>query len=305
VTSASGAVAAPAPVASGAWLDAGAFAREAVPPRRFELTLLDPGGAPRAPLRYLASAAGVRVGRRLRTTLRQSISLDGAPTTQVASPPWSMAVTMIAPAAVAAPWRYELGRIELEPPETADSAQFRTIFEAWEPVAGELAVDARGRRAPDARAVFSAHLPERANEPLKLLDDCLDAWVPVLPEEPIGVGARWRVVDELSRAGLDLQRTATFTLAGVDHGAPRIHAEVALAVPTHQRVNLVMHGEVLTLALDYWKVTIAADTTLDPGGLLPRHAVAVYHVEFLALDERGESASLPRPSVVDLSAELN
>jgi len=292
----------PRTVPAGAWLDAGPFARAAAPSSRADVTLLDPGAAPRAPLRYVAPAVAAHVERRLRVSFRQDYSPGGASTLTVAPPPWSMSVAMTAPEAADAPWRYHIGRIEMQAGDAATNARiFRDVFAGWIPVEGELALDARGAPTAATRPMFTGHTSIRANEPIRLLDDVFDAWLVVFPTEPVGVGARWRIIDSVVRGGFTLARTRTFTLV-----APaRVVAQVALDVPRDQRVNLVVDGASFTLTMAYWKVTIDAEINLDPTSLLPRRATAKYHLVFLQREEQVEGHTAARPSNLDLSAELN
>jgi hypothetical protein len=277
----------------GAWLDAGPFVDDAPAEPAAQLTVLDPGAAPRAPLRY-PEGASVQVERRLHASMRQDTSPEDAPTLSIGSPPFNMAMGM----RYERGWRYRLGAFELERGAAFDEVVFRRLFADWKPVEGELAIDARGRR-PEGASVFYQHSTDQASELLKLLDDVFDAWTPVFPEESVGVGARWRVIDTVHRGGLTLARTSSFTLVATG----RVRAEVQMDVPRPQRAHVLFKDQVLTVALAYWKVDLRSEVTLDPTSLLPRRARADYKLTFLVKPDDDAHAAV-RPDTLVLSAEL-
>jgi hypothetical protein len=282
-----------------AWLDGGF---SPAPPRPLGQVVLDePGREPRAVLRY-APVAHDRRQYKLTVTTRQSLRISDSPDTPMAGGDHVIWLTTTAPEAGAGTWGWELGRIEVPPgPRQRVDESF---FAEWKPSRGELTVDARGRRSVDERPLF-AWRASGPNEMLKLHDDMIDVLVPVLPEEPVGVGARWQQRDQLVRGGITVSRTTAFELRGTP-GKPRLRAQVTL-VGGPQRISATITGELVEIDLASWKVEAESEYAWDGKSLLPDAAELAYHLDFVVIDPRhlgrGESSDLIH-SRVEISASL-
>jgi hypothetical protein len=293
-----GAPASPTASLAHAWLDAGSFA---APPSRppAEVDLVERGREPRRPLRY-APAAGDRRQYRLAVDTRQTARISDSPDTSVAAVEHVIWLTTTAPVGAGAPWRWELGRIEV-PERGAAKAVFDDYFADWQPSQGELGVDPRGRRPVDARPLFAWRSPG-PNEILRLHEDLLDVLVPVLPEEPVGAGARWELRDQLVRGGVAVSRTSRFELVGP--ARLRVHVELQGGP---QRAVYIDRNSLVRYDLASWKVEVRGEYAWDGKGLLPDAARLAYRLDFSAIDA-SDSPSETRDLVhnrVDISASLS
>ncbi len=272
----------------GAWLDAGPITASTPAPRPPVVTLLHAGAAPRALLAY-APTPGVRVQQSLQLDIRQTFVFSGAAAPLGAkSPSITLTLTTIAPAA-GEPWRYEIGRVRTDGSDLG-AEMVRKLFGSWQPTQDELRIDARGVRAPDARAVFAGR-STAVNETFRVIDDLFDALVPVLPAEPVGDGARWRVDDEGVRGGVSVRRATTYTLSRTSAGA-RLHVEAALEGMPQRMMLVSPTGALLAEEMLEWHVEVEADYVFDPTTLLPRLAQATSVVKRVIPDHAtGQTAS--------------
>ena len=99
---------------------------------------------------------------------------------------------------------------------------------------------ARGRMIMTPRGAareMSLEMPPAANPALKQqLDgfaDSLTESAPLLPEEPVGVGARWRTERQVTLQGTPVKYVATFTLSEMNADVRSITADVAYAASDH------------------------------------------------------------------------
>jgi hypothetical protein len=64
----------------------------------------------------------------------------------------------------------------------------------------------------DAKVDLPSSFPAQAQQVMQGMNQSFETMVAPLPEEPIGVGAKWQVVSRLANSGADLLQFATFTL---------------------------------------------------------------------------------------------
>jgi len=149
-------------------------------PRELAFELLEPGKGARAPLRYAFEAGTLRFVTRTELTSRELV--DGT---------WREPAT-------AQPSTSELG-VNVE-------RDGRVVMRAANASDLAITLDARGR---------TPELATHASAAEDVVQRMLATVVP-LPEQPVGLGARWRVVTALRQQGAVLKQTATYTLAARD-----------------------------------------------------------------------------------------
>ncbi|MCL4222850.1 MAG: hypothetical protein KJZ91_00085 [Myxococcales bacterium] len=199
-------------------------------PRELRFTLLDPGQGARARLRYRADGSTRELVARAQVTTRSyadgtwidPVALapvrDGFGVTATATATGSGAGAVIqlrglvasvdggaAPPAAAAAEAY-LGR-------------WRALLERRR---ADVTIDDRGR------LVTTALLDDPTGARVEARDELVQRWLGLavpLPEEPVAIGARWRVVTALRAGGAVLKQTATYQLRARDAQAWTIDVE--------------------------------------------------------------------------------
>ncbi len=197
-------------------------------PRELRFTLLDPGQGARARLRYRADGSTRELVARAQVTTRSYADgtwidpvamapvRDGFGVTATATGSGEGAVIQLrglvasvdggaaTPAAAAA--EAYLGR-------------WRALLERRR---ADVTIDDRGR------LVTTALLDDPTGARVEARDELVQRWLGLavpLPEEPVAIGARWRVVTALRAGGAVLKQTATYQLRARDAQAWTIDVE--------------------------------------------------------------------------------
>jgi hypothetical protein len=281
-----------------AWLDAG-FAITPLPPIPVEVTVLAPGAEPRAPLRYPTPPAR-RIERRLRFHFDTSFGYVGTPMQQAGTAPWTLPVAMWADAP-ADPWHYRLGALSYE--TDAEEDALRYALAGWTPSEGTLAFDARGLPLCDQMPMFSQHPSTSGIDIMRIADDLFAAWMPVYPAEPLGLGARWQVVDRPQIMGVTAARTRTYSIVGGPPHARHLHVETSIGSDTQKTFAWAV-GTLLDQEVASWTLHIMADVILDAASPLPQRASASYRSEQSSHTAPGTVAAELQPVQVVMAAEL-
>lgn len=93
-----------------------------------------------------------------------------------------------------------------------------------------------------------------------------------LPEEPVGVGARWKVSSKLGANGVNLSQTAVYTLTKLDGDHIAFSVDIAQTAD-HQELRAPGMPPGSKLSITAWKGTGAGDAELELDKLLlPVHA---------------------------------
>jgi hypothetical protein len=181
--------------------------------------LLDAGAAPRAPLRYAWDPKANRELTVDASLTTRRLAADGTwsaplavPTVRegfgvIATPAAGGAATLAFRGVTAA----VVGNPDADARARADEylSAFRDHIEHRR---GTIAVDARGRLGAIA---FADAPPPPKDQPDRAIDDVTERWLAAsvpLPDEPIGKGARWRVVTVLRAGAAVVKQTAEYTL---------------------------------------------------------------------------------------------
>jgi hypothetical protein len=193
-------------------------------PSRESFRLLDPGTGARVALRYRPAAGAAAVIARTALTSRQldrgefgapvalPVTRDGFAITVAADHPGQLALRGLTATAAAG----------------SDDAGADAYLAAWRTLLQDrrvtVEVDARGAvgaiRFDDDPA--GAHGPRARDE---LVQRLLALIVP-LPDEPVGPGARWRVVTILRQGPAVAKQTATYTLISRTTAAWKLHVQL-------------------------------------------------------------------------------
>lgn len=175
-------------------------------PKQQAFRLLDPGKGEAAPLRYAVSDGETTT--RIEMTLTSRTMNAGAWSERSALPPirTSIAVASTGPGQLRA--RALAG--EIVGPTTADAQGYLAGWKASENRRLSIGFDPRGQLG----ALVFADDPTgvRSREAIDDLTQRLLSIVVPVPEEPVAIGASWRVVTALYQRPVVVKQTATYTL---------------------------------------------------------------------------------------------
>lgn len=180
-----------------------------------EVELLDPGEGERVALR-LTSEVGQREQMRLEQVMTMQIQVGAQQAPRVEMPPIRMDMEMETThvgddGAMRHASRITnlevLGEGPLVPRLEQDLGPLRDMT-GWD------VVDARGRMVAGEYELPGSASPELRNS-LQRTQDALRQLMPPLPEEPVGVGARWQAVSDI-RSQIAFRQVSTYTLESME-----------------------------------------------------------------------------------------
>ena len=213
-----------------------------------KLTVLDPGAEPRAQRRYAfktqTEARKVTMNVKSLREGQGQKQEDAQPATTV-----NMVFTLKGHSGGAFQYEALIKNVDLELPANADKrqvAQAKAALEALKGIKAQISVTARGSIG---EAKFeSDKLPRGAAEQIMpLFSQVFEFIVAPLPEDAIGVGARWQETTDGADRGIRSKVIATYTLKEWNADGGVIDAEVKRSAPRQQMQDPQMRGASIRL----------------------------------------------------------
>lgn len=214
--------------------------------------LLDAGGEPRATLR-LKPSAGQRELLASTLTMRVALLGRGLPPVDQRLPPveqrTQLEVTELGPETIAARFRFEGVAIASNQSTPEIAARLRASSQAVAGWTETKQLSTRGGFVDGALAV-----PEDADEQLRKslmhTGESLAILFARLPEEPVGVGARWKYSHRLDSQGLELERTVHVRLAAREGDRVTLELELIQRCLSERFTRAGLPGEVEVRSFD-------------------------------------------------------
>lgn len=128
--------------------------------------------------------------------------------------------------------------------------------------------------APNGRVkdmkVDTANLPPQMQEQMKQAEQAVDQMTAILPDQPVGMGARWRVEQTVRQGGIKMNMAATYEVVEISEGHAKIKTQIEMSAPEQ---TVTQNG--ISARLD--KMVGAGDsvTTLDLQKLVERVAADI------------------------------
>lgn len=266
-------------------------------PRQHSFELIAPGAAPREPLRYTLAPG---VTQHLTTTkLRSRRLADGTwgPATDLPAITVGFAVTVEAdkPAQLRA----------LTPKVAKPSPEADAYLASWRELEGHqlgMPIDARGRLG---KLTTDETDENRRDATLDDLAQRLLVTIVPLPDEPVGIGAKWRSVTILRQRPALVKQTATYTLRArtakswkIDVEIQRVGEEQVVTspdLPEDAAANILAVGRKLE-----------GTVTVIPGALFPTGKLSVdsiIHMRIATADRKVYEQILEDVGTVELFDE--
>jgi hypothetical protein len=177
-------------------------------------------------------------------------------------------------------YRLEVTEIGVEGDIALDLTIARYKLPAYGPLPGEtIGGGLEGRiTVSDRGVVRSVDLPFLETRPqLDAAFESADFFL-VLPEDPVGVGARWRTESAIMRNGISETVIETQRLVELDGDRARAVADVTF-VTLPQRVPGLSRGPDAQMELESNAATATSETTVDLRAPLPLRAISRFELE--------------------------
>lgn len=248
--------------------------------------LLEAGASPRAPLRY-SFESGRTERASLDTLLQISILLGGQQLPLGAMPPIKM-VMQLRSSDVAADGSaridFELVSSEANG-EDLQAMQMNQALQATKGLTGWYRVDNRGRLSAG-----QLNLPEgsAAGQATGLQDiqQSMQQMAAPLPEESVGAGARWRVVQNVSTNDMKMRQTAEYTLRS--RSGNRVELDVKLVDASMESLP-TLPAEV---KLDSLQMQGGGSTAIQLDRLVPSGTVDADIAMTMSMSAQGQSQNM-------------
>ncbi|MCO4745285.1 MAG: hypothetical protein KC912_10900 [Proteobacteria bacterium] len=191
--------------------------------------LLSKGKGPKQTLRY-APEPGTTEVMAMTTNLQMSMDMAGnaMPTPAIPASTMKLAVTIdrVEPNGDIV-YSYEIADAKVDEttetsPEVIDS--MRGSVEAAVGLGGVATISARGQTLSTELRIPEGADPDATEQMQQSLKNSATS---ILPEKAVGVGAKWRLTEEMNQNGIDLKQVTTFELLKLDGDAVTLRVAIA------------------------------------------------------------------------------
>lgn len=93
-------------------------------------------------------------------------------------------------------------------------------------ISGKFVIDDRGQ-VKSANFKAPANLDPNTKQMLDQMSQSMETLSAALPADPVGVGAKWRVIQPIQTSGISLTQTSTYELVSVDQGVVTMKGSVS------------------------------------------------------------------------------
>jgi hypothetical protein len=255
--------------------------------------VIDPGDEPRAPLRYVLTPATSTTSTQSIDQFIRQVGEDGfgnsnrAPTIDLGL---RLDVLDVQPDGTAR-ITFAFTSVEADGNGSAASeAQARAIESALADITemtGETTITNRGVQLSGSLQIPEG-FPDNVKALLEQFENQVASATPALPEEAVGVGARWRATTELTLGGITSQQRYEYTVESIDGGTAELSVKLLQTAKPQDfdPPGAPAGAEYRLLSL---RTKGKGSVTLDPTAPIPPSAeIAAKGKQRMRVKERGE-----------------
>lgn len=268
-----------------------------------EVELLEAGTSPRQILR-LKPTKGSKQSSVMTMTMAQKISMRGQKLPAPETPPMAFTIDVtINDVATNGDVNFEFVYSNVELLEDASnpspiSGVLKPILKSIEGLSGSGVVSERGFTR-DSRMVIPEGVAPQLRMMLSSLQESMSRISAPFPEEEVGVGGKWNVIQMVTANGLTLKQTTTHTLKGFQGDKCDIVTEVAQsAEPQDVKVPGLPDGTTMKLK----SLEFSGDGTMlfDPKSIFPTSSVSVGSQASMQIIIGGQSQDMETDTKIKL-----
>ncbi len=248
------------------------------------VTLLEPGSGTRQPLRYRFESGRTETAK-MDSTVQMTMVAPGIQLPVVAATPMSIEIrvrTTEAAADGSAKLQFEVLSAQASG-NSPTAAQLNPVLAGLKGLSGSYSVDARGQVTSSPMAASGAAMgaPSVAD-----IQEQMQQLALPLPAEAVGVGARWRALQNTSANGLEVTQTTEYTLRS--RNGEQAELEVKIIDVTMPDLSGVVPGASVSSAT----MSGGGTMNLNLASLVPRGALDIEMAIAMSLDLQGASQSM-------------
>lgn len=268
------------------------------------VTVLDNGAEPRRELRYRFDD-GSSERASIEMTIRLNMSMGGSQQQVVAFPTVRMLVDL-GPMAVTddGSARYEFAISSAELVDGADTnpnlaAALRGSLGQLPSVSGWARIDSRGVTLAGDIELADGVDPQLA-QVFDSAEQSLQQMSALLPLEPVGLGARWQVVQDAESAGFSVTQTAAYTLTAINGDDVTLNVSLT-QTGSDQAVDFAGLPAGIEASLESLESTGTGSMRVNLSRFVPESDAAVAMVVALGLAVQGQAQQIG----LDMRTETN
>lgn len=195
-----------------------------------EVVLLDPGSEPRQELRYKLEK-GHKEQVAMTITMTMKMEMPGMPSTPISMPPMKMVMDLEIAEKLdddKARYKFEVTETDiLDAPDVQPMVAKTLKSEIGKVVGmkGSAVVDTRGFNT-DATLEMPPGLNPQMSQMMDSTQQSMDQMSSPLPEEPVGVGAKWELNQNIEQNGINVKQKTTFELVELEGSTGKLKASI-------------------------------------------------------------------------------
>jgi hypothetical protein len=232
--------------------------------------LIEAGKSPHRQLRFTPKV-GDKFSKTLTTKMKQTMTVAGQPAPQVDIPDQKMLIVAeVKKISSNGEIDYEYSYDDIEVVDDPKSpspiaGQMRTMLQPLIGAKGSMTITNRGLTK---KSEFET--PENLNPLLKsVIDGMKDAMNQLslaVPEEAVGVGGKWKTVQQLNANGISLKQTSNYEVTSMDANKFKLKVTIEQGADPQEVKNPMIPG---TMKVESLKSNGDGETLLSFGGFFP------------------------------------
>lgn len=271
---------------------------------RSEITILDAGAEPRRQLRYQFDA-GSSESAAMDMNINMTMSMGGIQIPQMEMPTIRLVVDLgqvETSADGTARYEFEIGSMELADNAGSDPAlanAVRASLGQVPSISGWARINSRGVTL-DGGVNLGDGIDPQLSQVFDSAEQSLQQMSAPLPQEPVGVGAEWRVVQDIESGGFNVSQTASYTI--IEMNGDNVTLDVAITQTALAQVVEMPGMPAGTGAnLDSLESTGAGSMQIDLARFMPTSSLNMSMAIALGISAPGGSQQIDMNMQTDMS----
>lgn len=239
-----------------------------------ELQLVEPGDAPRYKLRFTPEV-GAKQSVVLSMRMNQAITINGAtmpsPKMPVQKMTMEFEVTEVEPSGDIH-FDYEYTKVEVvaDAQTQAMAPMLEAQMKPMEGTTGSVVISDRGYNLKSELSVPEGVSPQ-IKQAMVGMQDSMDQMCSPLPEEAVGVGARWKLTQNVVANGIAMTQRSTYVVKEISEGHVALDVELKQEAE-EQQINPPGVAPNVTLSLKSLNSEGTGKMTIDTQSMIPEQS---------------------------------
>lgn len=237
-----------------------------------KLRLLEPGATPRSEIRFTPKK-GLKQTSIMTMDMQIAVSMAGQQPPQQKMPGQRMTIEIVVDDVMPNgdfAYRFEYTKMEVIDDPNNPSPAAQTIRDSLKPMIGMTGEGVTSNRGitRSARINVPENAPPMVKQLLGGMEDALQRLSAPLPEEAVGVGAKWEVIQDVTANGMELKQTTVYELVAFVEKGFTLSSETTQSAEPQQIKNPALPPS-MKMMLDSLDTTGGGTSTLHTDMVMP------------------------------------